>query len=247
LAEERVLLIAAHPDDEVIGAGIQMTRWSRRQLTIVHVTDGSPRNTPNGAEYAATRRTELEQALKVAGLAGVECRELGFVDQEVYLHLPELIETIAELVNEIQPDVIYTHPYEGGHPDHDAAAFACALRKGRSGTCPTKEFTSYHGGPQGFITGEFLGDGNIKTYTLTDSECALKRRIFECYRSQERVLQHFEIGRERFRDAPVYDFTKPPHAGQLHYETLGWNITGERWRARASEALKTLSMRDVVC
>lgn len=244
-----MLLIAAHPDDESIGAGIRMTHWDPGQLTIVHITDGSPRAVANRSEYAARRRKELQGALAVAGMAEAQCRELGFVDQEAYLHLPELTEAIAALCTEIQPDLIYTHPYEGGHPDHDSAAFAvaCACRMGRSGTCPTREFTSYHLTPTGFTTGVFLDNDNIKTYTLTDSECDLKRRMFECYRSQERVLQNFEIGCERFRNAPEYDFTQAPHAGQLHYETLGWNITGEAWRARAREALKLLSVRDFVC
>ena len=36
----RTLLIAAHPDDEVIGASTLIPRLSN--LTIVHVTDGRP-------------------------------------------------------------------------------------------------------------------------------------------------------------------------------------------------------------
>lgn len=246
--EGRILLIAAHPDDETIGAGVQITRWPANRLTLAMVTDGSPRFVPNQAEYAATRRAELYTVLALAGRFEVPFRDLGFVDQEAYLHLPELVSVIGGLCDEIRPDAVYTHPYEGGHPDHDAAAFAvaCALR-----TRPAiraKEFTSYHRGPHGFESGVFLlNDGNIKTCIFTEAERSLKRRMFECYRSQEAVLRNFQTDCERFRDAPDYDFLQPPHPGQLHYETLDWNITGEDWRSRAAQALETLSMRDPQC
>jgi hypothetical protein len=36
------------------------------------------------------------------------------------------------------------------------------------------------------------------------------------------------------RPAPLYDFTKPPHAGKLWYESLGWSMTGRRWRELAA-------------
>ena len=45
---------------------------------------------------------------------------------------------------------------------------------------------------------------------------------------------------ERFRLAPRYDFTQPPHAGDLHYEQFGWELTPQRWRSLAAAALKEL-------
>lgn len=46
----------------------------------------------------------------------------------------------------------------------------------------------------------------------------------------------FPIDVERFREAPEYDFTQPPHEGRLHYEYFDWGMTGDRWRSLASEA-----------
>lgn len=259
MGHSRILLIAAHPDDETIGAGIQMTRWNSGQITFIHVTDGSPLDPKHAQaagfatreEYASERRRELGRALELAGMGEARCVELGYVDQQAHLHLAELVTTLVELVQEIRPDVIYTHPYEGGHPDHDAVAFAvsrCAgLRPasgGRSEACVTvAEFTSYHAGPQGLITNEFLGTGADETNMLTAPQRALKFEMFQCFRSQEPVLRHFPISEERFRTAPQYDFTKPPHPGPLHYETLGWNITGEDWRSYANETLAMLQLK----
>lgn len=236
----RVLLIAAHPDDETIGVGIRMTRWDPEQVTILHITDGSPRSYPGREEYAKARRQELSEALALAGIGEHRCRRLHFVDQEAYLHLPELVEQIGEIIDEIRPDVVYTHPYEGGHPDHDSAAFAVAQ------ILPAREYACYHAGPAGLVTGEFLGTGEVELTILSEAERDLKRRMFQCFRTQQPVLRDFQVTSEKFRDAPRYDFTQPPHPGQLQYEKLGWNITGEMWRARAAEALQMLPMRTVL-
>ena len=259
LRNSRVLLIAAHPDDEVIGAGIQMTRWNPEQVTFIHVTDGSPLDPKHAQaagfdtreEYATERRSELGRALKLAGMGEARCLELGYVDQQAHLHLVELVERLAELIAEIRPSVIYAHPYEGGHPDHDAIAFAINLSAGlrpASGGRPESrvtviEFTSYHGGPDGLVRNAFLQSGAVQTNMLTPSERALKFEMFQCFKSQEPVLRDFLIAEEKFRTAPQYDFTKPPHSGPLHYETLGWNITGEDWRRRAGEAVEMLQLK----
>lgn len=62
---------------------------------------------------------------------------------------------------EARPEVILIHPYEGGHPDHDAAAFAVhvvgrLLERERGEPPLLIEFTSYHIGEAGIRVGEFL-------------------------------------------------------------------------------------------
>lgn len=279
MGNSRILLIAAHPDDEVIGAGIEMTRWNPEHVTILHVTDGSPEDPKHAQaagfatrdEYARERRRELGKALELAGMGEARCVELGFTDQQAHLYLPDLVERLAELIEEIRPDVIYTHPYEGGHPDHDAAAFAAShavavftkraaalAPSGRTGLPPgtdcrpgpgsvmVMEFTSYYAGPDGLVASQFLQSGGVRINSLTASQRALKLQMFQCFRSQEAMLRQFPILDERFRTAPAYDFAQPPHSGPLHYEKLGWNISGEHWRWCASEAIKVLQSKRVL-
>jgi hypothetical protein len=54
------------------------------------------------------------------------------------------------------------------------------------------------------------------------------------------VLTEFPIATEHLRRAPAYFFDRAPHRGLLHYETLGWPMTGDAWRAFASAALGAL-------
>ncbi|HZU26188.1 MAG TPA: PIG-L deacetylase family protein [Bryobacteraceae bacterium] len=254
-----ILLVVAHADDEVIGAGAWLARLpddQKPRVTIAYITDSAPENPwfareagfATRDEYAAARRSERDAALQIAGISPGQCRDFGFGDQQSFRNLVEITSRISKLVDELRPSVILTHPYEGGHPDHDSAAFA-VRQAATAGNVQVREFTSYHAAPQGLETGRFLPFPGSPEHvlTLTEAERALKRSMFACHRTQARVLAWFDIAEERFRPAPDYDFTRPPHPGTLHYESLDWGITGEMWRAHAAEALELLAAGCTSC
>lgn len=255
------LVIVAHPDDEVIGAGARLRRL--RTATLVHVTDGAPRRGRDAEAqgfasreaYAQARRGELAAALAAAGVSGLRTRELGFADQEATHRLVELTLSIEQLIQREQPLIVLTHPYEGGHPDHDATAFAvhAACARGRVKRFAILEMTSYHVGPNGILPGEFLpapsGEADAAraiTLTLDAHERELKQRVMACFTSQQGTLQYFGVEQERFRPAPRYDFTRPPHEGKLFYEYYEWGMTGERFRSLAREAMEQLGVEGAI-
>lgn len=250
-----IVILAAHPDDEVIGAGAQL-----RDLVnpwVFYTTDGSPAN-PSFAteagfataeEYAAARSTEAVEALHLAGITPAHIRKLGFKDQDASYHLVELTHNICTVLHEIMPAVVLTHPYEGGHPDHDATAFAASaacllLTPGGQSSPEILEYSSYHGCADGVAVSDFIPSAHdqVVTSCLSPEQRELKREMFAAYRSQRAVLSMFPIDVERFRRAPAYNFTTPPHVGKLYYENFDRGIDGERWRAQAGEALKSLGL-----
>jgi LmbE family N-acetylglucosaminyl deacetylase len=158
---------------------------------------------------------------------------LGYTDQEAIYHLDELCGRLAEEFARLEPDVVLTQPYEGGHPDHDATAFAVDRCFAWSGQ--VFEMTSYHSCEGELVTGTFLpGDEAVAIRDLSEQDASRKQKMLECFKSQQAVLKYFRMGPEQFRRAPKYDFTQPPHAGTLHYERLGWGMTGHRWRELAA-------------
>jgi hypothetical protein len=50
---------------------------------------------------------------------------------------------------------------------------------------------------------------------LTPRERDLKYEMLACFRTQQEILSRFGVEFERFRTAPAYDFTMPPHPGPL--------------------------------
>jgi LmbE family N-acetylglucosaminyl deacetylase len=261
-ASRSFLVVAAHPDDETIGVGVTLGSLAARgsRVRVLHVTDGAPRNPAlrptlrdrSPAEAAAVRRAELASALRAGGLdpGAVLAPSLGVPDQDASLVLVDVARAIARELAASAPDVVITHPYEGGHPDHDAVAFAvhAAARMHAGAPIAIAEMSSYHAWPEreAIETARFLDAASPCPLThegLLDAPAReRKRAMLDAFASQSEVLASFGTAAEPLRCAPAYDFTRAPHAGTLHYERLEFGWTGERWRALAEEALVALSI-----
>jgi LmbE family N-acetylglucosaminyl deacetylase len=250
-----VVVVAAHPDDETIGAA-GVLPWMRNPY-VVHVTDGSPRNLDDaraaGFEtreaYARARRQEALAALKLAGVDPRRTCTLQVTDQEASVNLAFISMRLTAIFRKLTPAIVLTHPYEGGHPDHDAAAFAVHAACTRLDSRPEiYEFTSYHAkdgetdeGARALEAGCFLAGGDSgEEVPLTGPTRECKRRMFDCFASQLHMLRQFPIDVERFRESPVYNFAEPPHRGRLFYENFSWGVTGELWRHLARQAAEAL-------
>jgi N-acetylglucosamine malate deacetylase 2 len=255
-----LLLVAAHPDDGVIGAGALLAR--AEGACIVYLTDGARRDGqdawahgfPDPRSYAVARRREAEAALARASLPPDRIFALGIAEGEASFLLVPIAIALGKLIDTLKPRLVLTHPYEGGHADHDAAAFAARVALDFAETKPGRtvlgEFASYHAGAHGKIRRlVFLDHRGCPETLLALDEAAVrvKAEMLACHATQAAFLAPFPRDRERFRRAPCYDFTRPPHAGPLLYEGERSDaeeaIDGVRWRAEAASALERLNPR----
>jgi LmbE family N-acetylglucosaminyl deacetylase len=245
----RTLVVVAHPDDEVLALGGRLSRY--RESAFVHVTDGAPLDGSDAAlhgfesleQYRETRAEELRRAFRLAGIAEAANLHLQMADQRASMHLERLSVSVRQLIDRVAAEAVLTHPYEGGHPDHDACAFAVHTAIGSMELARRPviiEAAFYHAGQQGIETNRFL-PGPVATTEVTRqlsaAETADKQALLDCFTTQRDTLKYFDPGIERYRIAPAYDFTQPPHEGNLFYERFPWGMTGERFRRLAGLAV----------
>jgi len=135
-AGSRLVVVAPHPDDEVLGAGGLMTAAHRlgSEVTVVAVTDGEashPGTAWTGARLAARRRDESRDALGHLGLDGVEVVRCSIPDGAVVIHEQRLAGLLRELLDR---DTCVATTWRGdGHPDHEATGRATATAAAATG------------------------------------------------------------------------------------------------------------------
>lgn len=256
LAIPPLIMVLAHPADEVLGAGSRLPRLDG-STTLIYLTDGAPLDMFDArvagfdrrSEYVAARRGELASALALAGVAMDQTIHIGLAAREASHHLAALARMLTHYFSRAHPAVVLTHPYEGGHPDNDAAAFAvhaaCHMLRAEGRPAPAiLEMASFHQGRGGIEVYQFLPSTSVpvETITLNPEARQLKEQMLAFFHTQRRSLRSFPPRIERFRAAPDYSFADPPHPGLLFYEHYPWGMNGPRWRALARSATQELEL-----
>ncbi|QXI56656.1 PIG-L family deacetylase [Pseudomonas sp. OE 28.3] len=131
-AGHRAVIIAPHPDDEVLGCGglLQGLAMLDRQIQLISVTDGSASH-PGSRRWPVERLSivrpqESAQALHRLGLRmhSLQWLRAGFADSQVAAREDELSAFIERYLK--PTDVVFTTWREDGHCDHEAAGRASA-------------------------------------------------------------------------------------------------------------------------
>lgn len=124
-AQCRVVIIAPHPDDEILGcAGLmQQLHDLKRDTVLMAVTNGTQSH-PNSSIYSLVQLNQIRpqeslQALKVLGVQQqVQRIALDIQDGNITLEQDRLYELLAV---HIQPnDILVCTFAKDGHPDHEA-------------------------------------------------------------------------------------------------------------------------------
>ncbi len=125
---QRVLVCAAHPDDELLGLGGTLARHAAAgdEVTCVVVSEGASSRYPSGADEEL--RAAGRNAAAILGVA--ELRFLGLRDQHLdELPVIDVARPLEKIVSELRPQVVYTHHWGDLNRDHrvvcEATLVAC--------------------------------------------------------------------------------------------------------------------------
>jgi LmbE family N-acetylglucosaminyl deacetylase len=231
----RTLVIAAHPDDETACA-VLLQRM--REPAIVFLTEGAPaaeffwHSYGSQQNYAAVRRAEALQALAAIGIGRahflsdlVGCGP--FRDQELYLHVEELVARLPRIAESVAPEALLVPAYEGGHPDHDVCSFVGYVL-GRALDIPVWEMPLYHRSASGCLVHQQFAVGTGAEVALEPTVLELQRQnaMVTAYASQTDLKDYLMARRELYRLQAGYDYSRPPYPWPLNYEIWEWPMIG---------------------
>ncbi len=136
----RLVVLAAHPDDEVLGAAGLVRRAAAQGIEVRVLTatageashPGSPTVTPD--ELARRRRDEAAAALAELTDPAVVPRILGLADGGVAGHEDELVDLLVTEIGDGRGTLLVAPWREDGHPDHDAVGRAAVTVAARTGS-----------------------------------------------------------------------------------------------------------------
>ena len=119
----RILIIAAHPDDDILGCGGFMSKYSKQNsIRVAFIAEGSScRFDGNSDEIIKEEIDKRNQfglnALKVLGVKNVEFynHKCGNLDQVSILKINKIIENE---INNFKPNVLFTHSSKDANNDH---------------------------------------------------------------------------------------------------------------------------------
>lgn len=124
MANQRVLVVAAHPDDEILGLGGTLARHVDEGDVVRTLILAEGATSRDDARDTAGRREELDDlvvaAQRAAQALGLDAPEmLGLPDNRMdSVALLDVIKPIEHVVRSFQPQIVYTHHGGDLNVDH---------------------------------------------------------------------------------------------------------------------------------
>lgn len=132
----KILIIAAHPDDEVYGMGgtiIKLSSLGHHVYTLI-VTEGCSAQYPGNSQIIEDKKQEALQCSQILNVKEVIFGDLPDMKLDSIPHI-EINAVIEKAVNTIKPDIVYTHNKGDINKDHrlvyESTLIACRPTAGQ--------------------------------------------------------------------------------------------------------------------
>ncbi|MEX1189848.1 MAG: PIG-L family deacetylase [Bacteroidia bacterium] len=197
--DKRILLVVAHPDDELLGCGATMNKLITEfacKIRVIILGEGitsrsNARDTEKWENELKTHRSNIEQAAKAIGFDSVGIYQ--FADNRFdSVDLLDLVKVIEKEKEEFGPSIIFTHHGGDTNVDHRKTFEACvtAIRpmeheKVQTLICfetPSSTEWQAFNYPNPFLPNFFVG--------VSDENVEAKIKGMESYEFEKRAFPH---------------------------------------------------------
>lgn len=192
----RILVVAAHPDDEVLGLGGTIAKYSRAgtEIALLIVTDGSSsqyRDNPDLPEILAAKKQETARCANLLGISRVLYGNLPDMRLDVTPHV-QINQVIESVIDSFQPTWVFTHFPGDVNADHQRVAHSTLVAcRPTAGQCvkkllfysvPSATEWNAPSASNAFLPNVFMD--------ITGPCADLKYRAFACYETELRPYPH---------------------------------------------------------
>ena len=127
LSNEKVLVIAAHPDDETLGMGGTIHKLSLlgSRVRVIFLSDGV------GSRDEIRESVDSRRAAAISALRVLNCTDVHFYDYPDNsmdtMPLIDIVKTVEKSIDDFDPTVLFTHFPHDLNVDHRITSQACLV------------------------------------------------------------------------------------------------------------------------
>jgi LmbE family N-acetylglucosaminyl deacetylase len=190
--KDKILIIAAHPDDETLGCGgtIAKAVINKANVKVIFIGEGVSARFPIGSELSdisikhnKIRENEAKKALKILRIKNYSFGKKFCTKFDNYL-LTEIVQEIENNIKNFLPNIIFTHTDKDLNIDHGivhkAVMTACrpkfknSIKKIYSFEVPCSSNWTYN------------GNFNPNTFVDISKSIEIKQKAFKAYKNENR-------------------------------------------------------------
>lgn len=120
--KEKVLVLCAHSDDQVIGAGGTIARHAKSGDKVLVVIFSKGEKSVPWLKEELVKKAREDESKAIAKHLGCRVGFLGLPDMGLITRIREkgFVERVIKIIEKFSPDKIFTHSLYDAHPDHQA-------------------------------------------------------------------------------------------------------------------------------
>ena len=197
MRNKKILIIAAHPDDEVLGCGGTMAKWANEGAEVYALIMAEGATSRDKTRDRESRNVDLahlglaaQKASDLLGIASVEL--LSYPDNRMdSVDLLDVVKSVEDRIKKINPDTVVTHHSADLNIDHqvihEAVMAACRPQPGH----PVKRILSFEVPSSTEWQSPTFGNSFIPNWFEDISDTLeLKIRALEAYETEMREWPH---------------------------------------------------------
>ena len=132
MIQMNILVIAPHPDDEVLGMGGTIKKLSRKNKIILCVVSEGATAQYKDKKMIKVRRDSCKKTAKILGIS--QTIFLDYPDMRLNLSHLDINKKLEEIVEKYRPEIVYTAPKNDLNLDHqmvfNSTLVACRPKSG---------------------------------------------------------------------------------------------------------------------